>query len=154
MRYLTLLLFLVLCSCQDLQKEEPITDSEKQIAKDLIQGVFDNIWSAADTTKLLKYHTPDFIILENGEVWDNDRIQQRNRRVLKRKHRPKRINKMNYISIEKYGESMQIAYWNDADFIEGDSLVNTLRWLESALAVKTEQGWKLKMMHSTRVQNK
>ena len=127
----------------------PITEAEKQIAKDLIQGAFDYLWAGADSTKILDYHTEDFIILENGEVWDNDRIKQFMRGQLANEERAKRINIMDYISIEKYGQSMQIAYNNKAEFYQLDSLVNTGSWLESALAVETKNGWRLKMMHST-----
>ena len=58
---------------------------------------------------------------------------------------------MEYISIEKYGNSIQMAYHNNAEFFRADTLVLKLRWLESALAIKTKEGWRLKMMHSTRV---
>ena len=127
----------------------PITQQEKSIAKNLIQGAFDDLWGGMDSTKILDYHTEDFIILENGEVWDNDRIKQFMRKQLAQEDRAKRINMMDYISIEKYGPSMQIAYQNNADFYKQDSLVNKGAWLESALAVKTDRGWRLKMMHST-----
>ncbi|MEM9819820.1 MAG: hypothetical protein AAF985_02060 [Bacteroidota bacterium] len=132
-----------------VEQNPEISAEEKQIARQLIQGAFDDLWSGVDSTKLLDYHTDDFIILEQGEIWDNDRIKVFMREQLARPQRPKRINKMDYIAIEKYGESMQIAYHNFADFVEADSLVFQARWLESALAVKTEVGWRLKMMHST-----
>lgn len=140
-----------LCSCNPSSPKTnaPITIAEKQIAKDLIQGAFDDLWAGVDSTKILNYHTDDFIILENGEVWDNDRIKKFMRGQLANENRSKRINIMDYISIEKYGESMQIAYNNKAEFYQQDSLVGTGSWLESALAVKTEEGWRLKMMHST-----
>lgn len=147
------LLLLLLIACQPSADNTPskITAQEKQIAKDLIQGAFDDLWGGVDSTKISKYHTDDFIILEHGEVWDNDRIKQYMRRQLANEDRATRINKMDYISIEKYGESMQIAYDNHADFVQGDSIVFKGHWLESALAVKTEDGWRLKMMHSTRI---
>ena len=127
----------------------PITEQEKTIAKNLIQGAFDDLWAGVDSTKILNYHTEDFIILENGEVWDNDRIKKFMRKQLANKDRAKRINLMDYISIEKYGPSMQIAYQNNAEFYAQDSLVSKGAWLESALAIKTDDGWRLKMMHST-----
>ncbi len=141
----------LLLSCQKNQnpKEQSITPAEIQIAKDLVQGVFDDIWSARDSTRLLDYHTQDFVILENGEVWDNARIKKFMRDQMSRQNRPDRINKMDYISVDKYGESIQLAYHNHADFIRNDSLLFEGNWLESALAVKTEKGWRLKMMHST-----
>jgi hypothetical protein len=144
-------LTLLLLSCTKTQnnQDQPITAVEKTIAKDLIQGAFDDLWAGVDSTKILDYHTEDFIILENGEVWDNDRIKQFMRKQLANTNRAKRINIMDFISIEKYGSSMQIAYHNKAEFYEKDSLVSIGSWLESALAIETPEGWKLKMMHST-----
>jgi len=138
------------CNAPTQKKIDKITASEKQIAMDLIQGSFDDLWAGMDSTKILDYHTEDFIILEHGEVWDNNRIKKFMRQQLARPDRATRINKMDYISIEKYGPSIQIAYHNHADFYQADSLVFVGGWLESAIAVETEEGWRLKMMHSTR----
>jgi hypothetical protein len=150
----TLLLALLLfISCQTQNKEQteaPISEQEIQIAKNLIQGSFDDLWAGVDSTKIKDYHTDDFIILEQGEIWDNDRIKDYMRSQLERPNRPVRPNRMEYISIEKYGPSIQIAYWNFAEFSKADTLIGKASWLESALAVKTEEGWRLKMMHSTR----
>jgi hypothetical protein len=44
-----------------------------------------------------------------------------------------------------------MAYHNYAEFVRADTLVAEAQWLESAVAVKTKEGWRLKMMHSTRV---
>ncbi len=130
-------------------EERKISPVEKQIAKDLIQGAFDDLWAGVDSSKISDYHTDDFIILENGHIWDNDRIKRYMRDQLKKKDRPVRINKMDYLSIEKYGESMQIAYHNHGEFRRADTIAYKVQWLESALAVKTDEGWRLKMMHST-----
>lgn len=153
MKYLALVVLpLLFCTCQSTTPSETtavITESETQIAKDLIQGAFDDLWGGADSTLISKYHTEDFIILENGEIWDNNRIKKFMRGQLANPDRALRINSMDYLSIDKYGESMQIAYNNYAKFMKADSLVGEGQWLESALAVKTAVGWRLKMMHST-----
>ncbi|MCG8330513.1 MAG: hypothetical protein MI974_22640 [Chitinophagales bacterium] len=143
---------LLLTSCQLQEankKEEPINAEEIQIAKNLIQGAFDDLWAGVDSSKISNYHTDDFIILEQGEIWDNDRIKEYMRDQLANPDRAKRTNRMEYISIDKYGESIQIAYYNYAEFTRADTLVGEARWLESALAVATKDGWRLKMMHST-----
>ena len=141
------------CSSQknnvDATNSSLITDQEKIIAKNLIQGAFDDLWAGMDSTKILDYHTEDFIILENGEVWDNDRIKKFMRERLAEENRPKRINKMDYISIEKYGPSIQIAYNNKAEFYQQDTIAFLGSWLESAVAIETPEGWRLRMMHST-----
>jgi len=143
-------IFLLSCNISNTSKNNEITEAEKEIARNLIQGAFDDLWAGLDSTKIASYHTNDFVILENGEVWDNNRIRKFMRSRLADKNRAKRINNMDYISIEKYGPSMQIAYHNKADFYKHDRLVFSAEWLESALAVQTPDGWRLKMMHSTR----
>ena len=151
MKYLFLFTMLI-AACQPAEVgEEPITPAEEQIAKDLIQGAFDELWAGADSTQISTYHTDDFLLLEQGEVWDNDRIKDYMRQQLARPDRPVRTNRMEYIAIEKYGPSLQIAYHNFAEFTRAETLVGRAQWLESALAVRTEAGWKLRMMHSTRV---
>ena len=154
--FLTLLLVLLISACQQPndKSEQTLTSEEEAIAKELIQGSFDKIWGGVDSTEIANYHTDDFIILEHGEVWDNDRIKVYIRGQLQRENRPLRINNMDYISIEKYGSSIQLAYHNYAEFVRADTLVAKRQWLESALAVKTPEGWRLKMMHSTRVPTK
>jgi len=152
MKFFLLIISILLLSCSNPNTKEniEITSEEEEIAKNLIQGAFDDLWAGVDSTKISKYHTDDFIILEHGEIWDNNRIKKFMRRQLADTSGAKRINIMDYISIEKYGPSMQIAYHNKANFYEQDSLVWDGGWLESALAVETAEGWRLKMMHSTR----
>ncbi len=144
----------LLIACQPQQTKtnsNEISPEEIEIAKNLIQGSFDDLWAGVDSSKISTYHTADFIILEQGEVWDNDRIKEYMRGQLARPDRAKRTNRMEYLWIDKYGESIQIAYFNYAEFTQADTLVGEASWLESALAVPTEAGWRLKMMHSSRV---
>ena len=155
MKKLLLFFLLLATACQTApppteETPQPLTEAEKQAAKDLIQNIFDDLWGGLDSTKITKYQTDDFILLEHGEVWDNDRIKSYMREASKRTDRAKRINKMEFFSIEKYGEAIQMMYHNYGDFEKGDSIVAKRYWLESALAVPTDEGWKLKMMHSTR----
>jgi hypothetical protein len=145
------LMLLFACKIEEPQPASSISTEEIYAAKNLIQGSFDHIWGGLDSTKISEYHTDDFIILEQGEIWTNQEIKSYINRSLKRENRPLRINKIDYISIEKNGDAINLAYHNYASFMQGDSLVGKARWLESALAVKGDEGWKLKMMHSTRV---
>lgn len=148
-----LLIIIALSACQPEKNkkkpQEPISDKEIQIAKNLIQGSFDDLWAGVDSTKISKYHTNDFIILEQGEIWNNDSIKKYMRMQLTKPDRAKRTNRMEYISIDKHGEAIQIAYYNFAEFTHNDSIVGKAKWLESALAIPTKDGWRLKMMHST-----
>ena len=151
MRVIILLLLLSSCQSPNPESAQELSREEEEIAKGLIQGSFDEIWGGVDSSAIPRYHTDDFIILEHGEVWDNDTIRAYIRSQLQREGRPERKNRMEYIAMEKYGNSIQMAYHNYAEFVRADTLVARRQWLESAVAVKTEEGWRLKMMHSTRV---
>lgn len=128
-----------------------ITSEEKKIAKGLIQGSFDDLWGGMDSTKILDYHTEDYYILEHGEIWNNDRVKLFMKTSLDRGDLPKRVNRMEYHTIEKYGDAINIAYDNYGDFYKGDSLVWEGHWLESAYIIPTEAGWRIRSMHSTRM---
>ncbi len=148
---IVLLLLITACQAPAPDNQNVLTSEEEAIAKELIQGSFDKIWGGVDSTEIPNYHTDNFMILEHGEIWDNDRIKTYIRGQLQNEERPLRKNSMEYISIEKYGSSIQLAYHNYAEFTRADTLVGNMEWLESALAVETPEGWRLKMMHSTRV---
>lgn len=142
-----------LCACQTsdskIKTEDVITASETAIAKGLVQGVFDDVWGGLDSTKISDYHTDDFVILEQGSIWTNQEIKAYINKSLSNPNDVNRINRMEYIDIQKYGNAMNMAYHNYATFMRGDTIVGRAQWLESALAVDTDEGWRLKMMHST-----
>jgi len=131
-----------------------ITPEETDIAKKLIQGAFDDLWAGMDSTKILNYHTEDFYILENGEVWTNQEIKNFMKRNLDLDNLTHRKNNMDYLTIEKQGSAINIAYNNYATFTRNDSIIAEAQWLESALAIPTKDGWRLRMMHSTWIPQK
>ncbi len=126
-----------------------ITAAETDIAKNLIQGSFDELWAGLDSTKIENYHTDDFYILENGAYWTNQEIRDFMKAAIKAGDPPTRKNRMEYIHIEKQGTAISIAYNNYGTFFRQDSLIGQAQWLESALAIPTTEGWRLRMMHST-----
>jgi len=126
-----------------------ISSEEIKIAKGLIQNSFDDLWAGMDSTKILDYHTEDFYILENGEVWTNQEIRNFMKKNLDLDNLTYRKNRMDFLTIEKHGEAINIAYNNYATFSRNDSVIAEAQWLESALAIPTPQGWRLRMMHST-----
>ena len=126
---------------------------DEDLVKQLIQDVFDGIWSDLDSTKLAMYHTEDFVILENGEIWTNDSIANYQNKQLKRENRAKRNNRFEFVKVEKTKNIIWLAYQNYATWTSEGEIVGKAHWLESAVAVKIKGKWKLKMMHSTYVKD-
>ncbi len=143
--------FLIIMSCQK-EKKEIITNANDDFktVEQVVQGVFDDIWSNKKAELLTKYHTDDFILLEHGEVWTNDTIANWCKRAKLRDDGVKRINSFDFFEAKREGNRIWMAYHNYAT-ITKDTISRKLGWLESIVAVKQDSVWKLELMHSTRV---
>lgn len=127
--------------------------SRDQLMHDLILAEFDGVWSEMDSTNIDRYHTDDFILLEHGEIWDNQFIKNYIKRALSSGPLGGRENKIEIIKTKQSGDKIWAAYHNYAVFSKDGRQTGEMQWLESIVAVPTKDGWKLEMMHSTRVQN-
>lgn len=102
-----------------------------------------------DTLKL--YSTPDFHLLEDGEIWNLDTLVNR---IMPRKNAGiKRVNKFEFMRIEEKGNMAWVSYYNTAEFSKGDKQ-QTKKWMESAVLIKQKGRWKIQMLHSTPLQKK
>jgi ketosteroid isomerase-like protein len=141
--------FLLSISTFALAQQE--TD-EKAIQK-LIQGSFDELFSKFDSDKIGDFYTADFILLENGEVWDHQLLLDYFAKGRQNPNPATRVNRFEFIKTTVSGDRAWVAYHNYAT-ISKDGNVREVRWLESAAAVKTDAGWRLDMLHSTRMESK
>jgi len=128
-------------------------ETDKALIKNLVIESFDEIWSELNSKNIDKYYTKDFLLLENGEVWNNDTIAKYLDRAILRKPNPIRINTIEIIEIKVANGKAWVAYQNYATFSVDNKIVRKAHWLESAVAILTENGWKLEMLHSTRINN-
>lgn len=141
---------LILTSCEKQKEKADTTNEDLKEVKQVVQGVFDDIWSAKKAELLTKYHTDDFILLEHGDVWNNDTIANWCKRAKLRDEGVTRINSFDFFEAKKEGNRIWMAYHNYAT-IKKDTMSRKLEWLESVVAIKQDTIWKLELMHSTRV---
>ena len=128
-------------------------ETDKLQIKELIMKSFDEIWSELNAKNIDKYYTKDFLLLEHGEVWNNDTIANYLDNAKLQKPNPKRKNTIEIIEIKVANGMAWVAYQNYATFLTDNTIIRKAHWLESATAILTENGWKLQMLHSTRIKN-
>lgn len=156
----TVLLF---CSCQtggkeDLQPENKPALRESQadidLVKHLIEGSFQEIWSDLDTSRIRAYHTDDFILLEQGLVWNNDSIARYLLDEQKRREEGQyqRLNRFDYVKSVQRQNTIWVAYKNYGTWVKGSDTLGMAQWLESAIAIRENNGWKIQQLHSTRME--
>lgn len=118
----------------------------------LIQNSFDEIFSNYDATKLTDFYTEDFLLLEHGELWDMAFIREYLGKAKSNPNPPTRTNRFEFIKTVVEGDRAWVAYHNYATISRDGQVLRELYWLESATAIRTERGWRLDMLHSTRVE--
>lgn len=128
--------------------------NDAQEIQQLIQDSFDSLFSGYRAELLDSFYTPDFLLLEQGEVWDMDFIKTYLEDQSKNPNLVTRTNRFEFIKTEVFGERAWVAYHNWATFTKEGTAPREVYWLESASAVRTSEGWRLELLHSTRVENK
>ncbi len=125
------------------------TAKDEELLKQLIVDSFQDILSDNKKEKLGDYYTNDFLLLENGEVWDLEIIRGYMDQAAEMDELPERINSFIFVNIKISGDMAWLAYHNMASFEMNGEVLGQMNWLESATAIRTPAGWRLEMLHST-----
>src|SRR5688500_60225 len=121
---------------------KPIDDPEK--VKQVIYNYFDGI-STKNFQKMKDACTADFVLYEDGKVFNNDSLFNLINAM------PKYTAKYDFknfrVNVDQATASM--SYFSHMDLTLNDTTNITFDWLESATFKKEEDVWKLEFMHST-----
>lgn len=90
----------------------------------------------------------DYLLLENGEIWD---IQKEKEYYLSNANR--KMERKNYFDIQRVRVNGDVAYavYTLQSEITENGAMKGYRWLESALFKRVNGQWKIEMLHSTRM---
>ena len=124
--------------------------TEQQQVQQVLRLVFE-AFAEGSVAKMEQALTADVKILETGEVWTLDTVRSYFARP-----RPadfKRINTLDFFQTEVEGKMAFVSYHNTAA-IHANGKDRMVKWLESAVLVKQGKSWRVKMLHSTRLQTK
>ncbi len=120
------------------------TNEDPDLLNDVLASYFKGI-EQKDTAKLKSLVTDDFILFEDGDIWNNDSAFKNIRR-----HLPFTVKyRLAEIRTHVDGNSGDMVYTNHADFVFRDSTKRSIDWLESATFRKTAEGWKINFLHLT-----
>lgn len=124
--------------------------------KRIVENSFQEIWSNMDESKISKYYTEDFLLLEDGEIWNKDSVKIAIKDIKSRfespenkAHKFERINKFEYIKSYSDSNSGWIAYHNYADILMNGNSIAKIHWIETAIFIKEKNGWRMNALHST-----
>jgi len=129
----------LLCRAQPNQT----TDNPEQLKK-VLTSYFTGIENK-DFAIMKAVTTEDFVLYENGSVWNNDSAFMNIKR-----HLPFTVKyKMDNFKIYVDRMSGDMTYTNHADFVFSDNSKLSLDWIESATFRKVDGIWKMNLLHLT-----
>jgi hypothetical protein len=124
-----------------------IAQNENKMINQSIVKFFDGL-SEIDPVKLKAYATADFMLLENGEIWNMDTLVSKI--GVRKNSNITRVNKFRFINTALIGNAAWVSYYNTAE-ITFNEKQQTIRWLESAVLRKENGIWKIQLLHSTKL---
>jgi hypothetical protein len=139
-----LLLFISSLSFAQDQKEGDILSLKK-----LVENCFQDILTDFKSEKIEDYFTEDFILIENGEIWNNDSVRNYLEKGRLRTPKPTRVNEFDFFNIEIKDDIAWVSYYNTATFTAENSPPRIVNWMETVIAVRTEEGWRMKLLHNS-----
>lgn len=135
------ILFSTLASCDPPAEREK---AEPENVKAPLLKYFEAV-KLRDLGAMKANTTDDFVIFENGKVWNNDSVWH----VLETNPAWRFEYRLTGFKVFVDRESGQISYFNHADLFQGDSLSAQFDWLENVTLRKVDGKWKLNFMQST-----
>ena len=141
--FLLITLTFLVFSCQ----EKTTKDSPKEL-KQLITDYYKAI-DDKNFNKMKELTTYDFKIYEDGKIWNNDSVIA----VIKSWSKFNSKYTVSDFKINIDYSSGYTTYSNKAQFVLGNNATETMtsdgEWIESATFVKSDNGWKINLIHST-----
>ena len=124
---------------------QPATSSDSASVQQVVIKLFDGI-AGIDSSEIVTQVTKDFLLLEDGLIWNTDSLIK----VLKpmKTQDFKRTNEFRFVSQQIVGNMTWLVYYNTAH-ISFNGQKRDVNWLESAVLVKEDDKWKVKLLHST-----
>ncbi len=124
--------------------------AQQKAVQETVVAVFDAL-AKRDTVTMKLYCTNDLLILEDKEVWTLDTLTLK---VGQNKDTGySRINSMDFIETKIQGKTAWTCYYNQANINRRGKQI-MVRWLETAILVKENNKWKMRVLHSTTIERK
>ncbi len=123
---------------------------EQRSVNEAVIAVFDAL-ANRDSVSLKMHCTADILILEDAAVWNLDTLTTSIRRNTDPEF--KRVNSIEFIETKLEGKTAWTSYYNQARITRKGKQF-TIRWLETAILVKENKKWKMRVLHSTFIERK
>lgn len=123
------------------------TDDETAV-KQAIKDVYSIFSVSLDKQKYRALLTDDYLLLENGELLD---IEGDIALMPAPDSGYMRTDSFDFRSIKVHGDTAYVVYFLTSEITDKKNGTRNRRWLESAIFRRMGNGWRMALLHSTRI---
>jgi ketosteroid isomerase-like protein len=124
--------------------------ADAEAAKQVISVYYDLFYRRLDEKKYRALLTDDYLLLENGEIFDADGDIAS---MPKPADEYKRSDSFDFRTVRVRGDIAYVVYFLRSNVIEKKATERTFEWLESAVLRRAASNWQVAVLHSTRITN-
>ena len=125
---------------------QPRVGQEQRQVQQTVINFFESL-SKRDSVSLKSYCANDITLFENGKIWNADTLIH-NAITLNTASDFKRSNTLDFISTTVNG-NIAWATYNLHSVMTRNGTLTTVQWMETIIAIKEKNSWKIKVLHST-----
>jgi len=122
--------------------------ADEELVKKVITDYYDLFYRSLDEQKYRALLTDDYLLLENGEIFDADGDIAS---MPKPEDGYKRSDAFDFRSVHVHDDTAYAVYFLRSDVIDKKEGARSLEWLESAILRRTGNNWRVAVLHSTRI---
>ena len=128
-----------------LQGQQQWTKDQQEVHKTVIN--FFEALSNRDSVSLKDNCTADILLFETGSTWNADTLILK-AIILNTATDFKRTNSFDFINTAVADNTAWVTYNLHSEIIRNGKQA-TVQWMETIIAIKEKQKWKIKVLHST-----
>jgi hypothetical protein len=122
--------------------------ADRESVKQVISDYYDLFYRRLDKEKYRALLTSDYLLLENGEIFDADGDIAS---MPKPEDGYQRSDAFDFRSVQVHADTAYAVYFLRSNVIEKKEGARNLEWLESAIFRRTDNNWRVAILHSTRI---
>lgn len=116
--------------------------------KQAVKDVYSVFYVSLDKQKYRSLLTDDYLLLENGELLD---VEGDIALMPTRDSGYRRTDAFDFRSVKVHGDTAYAVYFLKSEITDKKNGPRNLEWLESAILRRSGAGWRMALLHSTRI---
>ncbi len=143
-KIITIVLFISFCTLKVM------AGNNEEAVKQAVKNYYDLYFAKMDKSEYRSILTKDYLLLENGEILNTEddivAMPDSNSGY-------KRIDSFDFRLVKVEGDIAYAVYFLRSKITDKVNGMRNKEWLESAVLQRSEEGWKIALLHSTRIAN-